>query len=112
MEPALAIIDKHKVRISAFECRELGKVSQKTIDMTPLAGQYVRIWLDKNGTYSSDERIGHYWQMAEFQAPEIEYEEVETEEKDLITDEFITQKNALPLDLEKTEIETWDLPPA
>lgn len=110
MKPALAIINKCKVRIPAFERQVPGKVSQKTIDLTPYAGQYVRIWLDENGTYSLDKRRGHYWQMAEFLVPDIEYEEIETEEIDPITNEPIIQRNALPLDLEKTEIETWHLP--
>jgi hypothetical protein len=110
MFPAITIVDKYKVRIPAFECKECGHVSQKTIDMTPFAGQYVRIWLDKEGTYSLDKRRGHFWQMAEFQVPHIQHEEIDTGEKDPVTDEPVIQRNTLPLDIEKAAIETWHLP--
>lgn len=109
MKPKITITGS-KVVISSFECNTLGKVSQKTIDMGPYAGKYVRIWLDADGTYSLDRHKNHYWQMAEFQVPEQEYQEVDTGEEDPDTGEPIINTEPAPLDLNTVEIETWELP--
>ena len=111
MQPNLIIIDKSKVRFAAFECDAAGKVSQKTIDLTPYAGQHVRIWLDPDGTYSLDPSKDHYWQMAELDVPEIQYEQVDIGEIDEDGNPVMVSK-ALPLDLTdiEIEIEKWELP--
>ena len=110
MQPNITIVDGYKLRIAGFECGELGYVSQKTIDMTPYAGQYVRIWLDKDGTYSLNPRKDHFWQVAEFQAPEQEYKDVDTGETDPDTGEPVIVTEAVPLDMSAVEIEKWQLP--
>jgi len=84
------------------------KISGKSIDLTPYAGQYVRIWLDYDGGFSLEPRKDHFWQLAEFQVPEQAYKEVIT--KDAKSDEESTNLKALPLDLSATEIRTWELP--
>ncbi|MFH2012521.1 MAG: hypothetical protein ABIJ37_07485 [Pseudomonadota bacterium] len=85
MEPKITIVDDCKIRIAGYDCK-VGKISQKTIDMTPYAGEYVRIWLEKDGTYSLDKNANHYWQVAELQVPEI------------------------PVDLSGVKITTFELP--
>ena len=87
--PNITIVDKYKVRIDAFECKKCGKVPATTIDLRPYAGQYVRIWLDEDGTYALDPRRNHFWQMAEFQVPEQEYKQVDSGDKDPETKEPI-----------------------
>ena len=109
MQPNITIIDKCKVRIAAFECNERGKVSQKTIDLTPYAGQHIRIWLDPDGSYSLDPKADHYWQMAEFDVPEIQFSSVDTGEIDE-AGQAIMASEPLPLDLTSVEIEKWELP--
>ena len=110
MKPKISIIEGCKIRIAAFECEALGKVSQKTIDLTPCAGQHVRIWLDPDGTYSLDPRKDHYWQIAELQVPGQQYQEIDTGGTDSDTGEPVVKMEAVPLDLASIEIELWDLP--
>lgn len=61
--------DKNRIIIDAFECEKCGKVPETVIDLNPFKGQFVRIWLDEDGTYSLDPNRNHYWQIAEFQVP-------------------------------------------
>ena len=110
--PNITIVDKYKVRIDAFECKKCGKVPATTIDLRPYAGQYVRIWLDEDGTYALDPRRNHFWQMAEFQVPEQEYKQVDSGDKDPETKEPIMVPEAIPIDLTGISIEKWTLPPA
>lgn len=108
MQPNITNIDKRKFRIAAFECNA-GKMSQKTIDLTPYAGQHVRIWLDPDGSYSLNPHKNHYWQVAEFDVPKIQYQQVDTGEVDEDGNPIMVSE-ALPLDLTNVEIEKWDLP--
>jgi len=84
------------------------KISGKSIDLTPYAGQYVRIWLDYDGGFSLEPRKDHFWQLAEFQVPEQAHKEVKGTDPE--TKEETINLEALPLDLSATEIRTWELP--
>jgi hypothetical protein len=97
-----------KLTIAAFECEVLGKVGQKTIDLADQAGEYVRIWLEKDGTYSTDKHKDHFWQVAELRAP-VQQVNV-TMQKDSETGEDVETWSAAPLDLDKVEIHTFELP--
>ena len=108
MQPNITIIDKCKIRIAAFECGA-GKISQKTIDLTPYAGQRVRIWLDPDGSYSLDPGKDHFWQMIEVDVPEIRHQQTDTDEIDE-NGKPITTSKALPLDLIDTDLKKWALP--
>ena len=109
MFPNITIVDGYKLRVAAFSCKRLGHVSQKTIDMTPHAGQYLRLWLEEDGTYSLDTRVNHFWQVVEFRMPEIAYEQVGSGEVDEQNEPIMVQQ-ALPLDLTGMEIQRWELP--
>jgi hypothetical protein len=91
-----------KLTIAAFECEVLGKVGQKTIDLAGQAGEYVRIWLEKDGTYSIDKHKDHFWQVAELSVPVQGYDVEITEEGETST--------PIPLDLDGVEIRTFELP--
>lgn len=108
MRANITVVDGCKVKILAFESDLLGKVSQKTIDLTPYAGQRARIWLEKDGTYSLDPKRDHFWQVAEVAVPGIAYKEVEAEDPE--TKETVMQSEVLPLDLSGIEIVLFDLP--
>lgn len=101
-----------KLKIGGFACEKLGKVKAATIDLTPHAGQHVRVWLDMDGTYSLDPHTEHFWQMAEFDVPEIQYSPGEVNEKmELGTDLNLSPPSeALPLDLTAVEVAKWELP--
>jgi len=96
------IVKGSKLTIGAFECKALGKVSQKTIDLEDQAGEYVRIWLEKDRTYSTDKHKDHFWQVAELRVP-IQGYDVE------ITGEGETS-TPIPIDLDMTEIRAFELP--
>lgn len=106
--PTITIIDQCKIRISAFTCQALGRVSQKTMDMTPYAGQRVRIWLDRDGSYAMDPRQHHFWQVAELNVPEIRYQRPAAEDGEMVEDD--SPPAPLPVDLTGVEIQTWSLP--
>ena len=97
-----------KIKIAAFTCEKIGKVAAATIDLTPYAGQHVRVWLDMDGSYSLDPRVPHFWQMAEFDVPEIQYQSIDTGEVD-DQEAPIMISEALPLDLAAVEIAKWEL---
>lgn len=107
MNPKITITGS-KVKIAGFSSDILGKVSGKTIDMTAFAGQYVRIWLETDKSYSLDKHKDHFWQVAEFPVPEIAYEQVEEENPE--TKEITMKMVPQPLNLKGVEIETWELP--
>jgi len=112
MKPKISIKGS-KIRIAAFECGSLGRVGQKTIDLSPYAGERVRIWLDKDGSYSLDPRREHFWQIAELQMPEQKYREIETREDDTGTADTggaSIKTEPVPLDLSGAELQLWELP--
>jgi len=98
MTPNITIVEDGKIRIAAFTCNRLGKVSQKTIDMTPYEGRHVRIWLDHDGSYSLDPNKDHFWQVAELDVPVVGVNRTDT------------GVETLPLNLSGVEITTWELP--
>jgi len=97
-----------KLTIAAFECKTTGKVSQKTIDLSDQAGEYVRIWLEKDGAYSTDKHRDHFWQVAELAVPVRQINV--TMEKDPETGEQVETWTAVPIDLDGVEIRTFELP--
>jgi hypothetical protein len=95
------------IKIGRFT-HSLGKVKAATIDLSEYAGKYVRIWLEADGTYSLDPRRDHFWQVAEFQVPEIQYEEVLGIDPE--TDEPMVDLKPLPLDVSAMDITLFTLP--
>lgn len=75
------IIDGSNLTILSFTCPR-GIAPETTIDLAPYAGEYVRVWLDADMTYSLDKHIDHYWQIAEGQVPAQEYRNIDTGEVD------------------------------
>jgi hypothetical protein len=106
--PTISIVDQCKVRIAAFDCPKLGRVSQKTMDLTPHAGKKVRIWLDPDGSYSTDPKKDHYWQVAELDVPEIKYDRGDQSPGGEMED--ASPAVPLPLDLTDVEVSVWSLP--
>lgn len=109
MQPTITLPEKHKFRLAAFECKEKGKISQKTLDLTPHAGQRIRIWLDHDGTYSTDRHKDHYWQVAELDVPHMKYKTENTGKLDK-DKQPAAITSAIPPDLRAVKIRKWDLP--
>lgn len=97
------------IEIAGFSCESFGEINTATIDLTPYAGQYVRVWLDNDGSYSLDPSTSHFWQMAEFTVPKMQYQDVDTGEKDEQGNP-VMQPRTLPLNLENMEIIVLELP--
>lgn len=108
MLPKISIIDGCKLQLPAIDTTMTGKISQKTIDMTPLAGQLVRIWIDEPGGYSVDPKGNHLWQVAEMAIPEITYQPVQVEDPE--SHELTEQSQAVPLDLNVCPVTLWPMP--
>lgn len=105
-------VDKGKpsrLKIAAFTCAAQGRVSQQTVDLTAHAGKRVRIWLTPAGSYSLNPNIDHYWQVAELDVPQIEYESVDTGEVEE-DDQPIMKSRPVPLDLTGVKIKKLELP--
>jgi len=107
MKPKIKVKDS-KLTIAGFTTETTGKVAQKTLDLSGHAGEYLRIWLEKDGAYSTDKRRDHFWQVAELQVPEQTYQEKLT--KDAETGEETVIMEPLPINLDGVEIQTFDLP--
>ncbi len=106
MKLNITIVDQCKLQIAAW-----GKTKEKIINMTPYAGQHVRIWLDKDGSYSLNSGEDHFWQAAELDVPEIEYQQINTNENEIDdAGETMTASKPMPLDLTNVKIILWELP--
>jgi hypothetical protein len=101
MNAKITILKGGRIAIAACEIPAIGKVAKTTIDLTPHAGKFVRIWLEDDGTYSLDPQQNHYWQVAELQVPDLSAPAGDAADGE-------TQ----PLDLSGVEITTWPLPVA
>ena len=104
MDIKLTITDA-KVTIGALSC-EIGQIPETTIDLSSHAGKRARIWLDKDGTYSTDPSSRHYWQVAELDVPYQSYTSVGTGKVDK-DGEAITESVKDTLTLSK--IRVWDV---
>ena len=105
MKPNITVTDQCKIKIASFESEGIGRVSQKTLDMTAYTGQHVRVWLEDNGTYSVNKPGDHYWQVAEFDVPVRQYVEAET-----LENEEEPRMEEGPVDLTGVSIMVFDLP--
>ena len=107
MLPKITSLKNGKSSIAALECVGIGNVAKTTIDLTPYAGERVRIWLDRDGTYSLDKFRDHFWQIAEMDVPalvRLTGEKIGEDGKIVPTEEM------LPLDLAGVKISVWPLP--
>lgn len=107
--PRITIVEGSKVQISAVDTVMTGKISQKTIDMAPFAGQVVRVWVDEDGSFSTNPGGKHIWQVAELTIPEIAYQPQMVEDPEG-SGEMVEQSVAVPLDLNSTPVTLWPLP--
>lgn len=106
MKPTITI-NNSEITIGSFKCPK-GLVPQTTIDLSPYAGEYVRIWLDDDLSYSLDKHKDHYWQIAELQVPTQEYQNVDTGEVD---DQGMgkTISEPISINLVSDQIKLWDI---
>lgn len=80
MKPEI-IKNGNVLTIKTFICKE-GMAPELVIDLISHAGEFVRIWLDEDMTYSLDKHKNHYWQVAELQVPVQKYQSVDIGEVD------------------------------
>ena len=106
MEPKI-IITGSRITIPAFESKR-GNAPETTIDLAPYAGEYIRIWLDADMTYSVDRHKNHYWQVAELRVPHQQYTSVDTGEIDE-RGVKIERAEKIPIELVKKKIDLWDI---
>jgi len=104
--PVVLIVDG-KLSIEAFTCA-LGQIAAAEIDLTPFAGERVRIWLDADGQFSTDKRKDHYWQIAEVDVPAQTYRDIEGEPDS--EGRATVQREAVPIDFANVEVLVWELP--
>jgi len=109
------IITGNKLIILPFKSR-YGMTKQVEFDLTEHAGEYLRVWLDEDMTFSTDKHKDHYWQVAELQVPHQRYNSIPTGETDILgMPEFVTEKVPIVLpaprmfDMEILEEKSWIL---
>jgi len=113
MKPTITVSGS-KVTIGAFTpgIGELKEIKKATIDLAPYAGRHIRIWLDDDGTYSTDSRRGHLWQIAELDVPVQEHEAIKTKEIDPITKAPVIRMQPKPINIKGSDIGLLELPKA
>jgi len=97
--------NKNKLTIPSFVCKR-GIAPEVVIDLAPHAGEYVRVWLDENMTYSTDKHKNHYWQVAELQVPAQMYQSKKTGK---IDEHGFPITISEPIPLELPEIRLFDI---
>jgi len=107
MQPKITILKNGRITIAALECAGIGHIARTTIDLTPYAGERIRIWLDKDGTYSLDKFRDHFWQIAELDVPALVRQPGEKTGDD---GKVVSTEETLPLDLTGVDISVWELP--
>ena len=107
MAPKITILKNGRITIAALECAGIGKIAKTTIDLAPYAGERVRIWIDRNGTYSLNKFADHFWQIAELDVPAQVRQAGEKTDAD---GKVVPTEETLPLDLTGVEISVWPLP--
>lgn len=107
MKPKITILTNCRITISALECAGIGSIAKTTINLAPHAGERVRIWLDRDGTYSLDKYRDHFWQIAELDVPARVRQSSETIGED---GKVETTETISPPDLSGVEVLTWPLP--
>jgi hypothetical protein len=80
-----------------------------TIDLTEFQGGPARVYLDKNGSLSTDLYRDHYWLLAECVLPERQFDQQETGMVDE-QGQPVTMIVERPLDLNNIDITAFPLP--
>lgn len=86
-----------------------GNTAPATIDATPFQGGPLRVYLDPDGSISTDLYRDHYWLLAEAILPERRYENQPTGQVDENGQPMMAMVE-LPLDLNDVEIIVFPLP--
>jgi hypothetical protein len=104
MEPTIKV-NNGEITIDSFKCPK-GLVPQTTTDLSPYAGEYMRIWLDADLTYSLDKHKDHYWQVAELKVPTQKYQSIDTGKVD---EQGLPITTSEPIPIELGEIRLFDI---
>ena len=80
-----------------------------TVDLTPFEGGPFRLYVDSDGTVSTELWRDHYWLLAEAVVPAPKYSSQPTGQVDE-HDQPIMQQVLLPLDLTGVDITVFPLP--
>lgn len=87
----------NKLTILPFKSR-FGTTKRTKLDLSEYAGQYIRVWLDEDLTFSMDKRKNHHWQVAELQVPHQKHSSTPTGVvDDAGMPEFVSEK--IPIEL-------------
>lgn len=95
------------LHVNAFSFE--GKIVQaKDFNMQEHAGKTVRVYLDKDGTYSMAHGV-HEWLLFYLKVPELQYESIYSD-SDNGTESRTAQQKELPVNLNDTDIVIFPLP--
>lgn len=94
------------LKIGPYEFEGM-KIPARSIDMTPYQGKMVRIYIEKDGTYSTA-RGTHEWLLIMGRVPEVTYKSVAdgTDENG----QTRMKQEELPIDLNDAEFTVFALP--
>ena len=94
------------LKIGAYEFEGM-KIPARDIDMTPYQGKMVRIYIEKDGSYSMDYGT-HEWLLVMGIVPEVTYKNVAdgTDENG----QTRMKQEEVPIDLHDTELTVFALP--
>ncbi|WP_018086487.1 hypothetical protein [Desulfurispora thermophila] len=80
-----------------------------TFDLEPYQGKAFRLYLEKDGSLSTDVNRDHFWLLAETTLPPQRYESVATDEVDQ-NGMTIYKSVPVPLDLESSDVQVTVFP--
>lgn len=94
--------DRACLKVDNFQFGNI-QVQGRSFDLSPYQGGPFRLYLEADGSFSTDFEEDHYWLMAEVVLPERKFESVPTGVVDENGQEM-TVIQEVPLDLEGPEI--------
>ncbi|MDI3480777.1 MAG: hypothetical protein PWQ97_432 [Tepidanaerobacteraceae bacterium] len=97
-----------ELNVENFQCGGLN-VTGKTLDLTQFQGGPFRLYVDKDGSLSTELYKDHFWLIAEAFLPEKQYDNIQTGRFDE-NGQPISEMVERPLNLDEVDIVVFPLP--
>ncbi|MBW5445879.1 hypothetical protein GE107_07370 [Cohnella sp. CFH 77786] len=108
--PATITEEDDKLVVAPFTFGDSIKCQGGAFSLNEWEGQCFRLYLDADGSLSTDDTQGHFWQLAEAHVPPREIVMVETDERD-DNDMPIVVSQKQPLNVaEDVTVSVWAFP--
>lgn len=109
LNPVVTVNDAEpsKLVVESFQLADV-TAKKQTFDLTEYQGGPFRLYVERDGSFSTDPNKDHYWLLVEAIIPERQVESVNVGTTE--TGESMTELVEAPLDLHEVEIIVFELP--